>query len=372
MKKKKIWIAAGIITVIAGLFVINFFVHAKDKTYTVEITSLQQETMSETVITQGTLNLSEEQVIYFEPEKGKIAEILVAEGDEVEAGMELIRYANEQLLLEQKQNELSQQMTRLQIENIKKQHKKIDDLLKELKDDEALQEQHDQISLQEKQLNLELEQLQLQKELIDQRINDLTITSEIDGKVIEVNDTGGTAQHGEFARPLMRIGTVNRFLVEGTVSEYDVLKLAVGQKVTLSADTVPGQTWQGEVKRISYLPAETDYSSDFTGNAGTVQYTVTVEVLDQNLKLQPGFNMIMEILTAEYLASTLPIDCVIQEGDIHYVYTVNEQGIAEKKEVEVGTATFETIEIKSGLENDEKVIISPPDGLREGMEVIVQ
>lgn len=372
MERKKIWIAAGIIGLIIGLFAINYFVRAKDKTIPVEVASLSEETMTETIITPGTLQLLDEQVIYYEPEKGEIIEILVAEGDEVEAGTELIRYANDQLLLEQKQNDLQQQSTRLQLENIKKQHKKIDDLLEKHKDDEALQEQHDQISLQHKQVNLELEQLLLQKEMIDKQLANLVVKSEIDGKVIEVNEGAKATSQGDLPRPLMRIGTVNRFIVEGTVSEYDVLKIHPGQKVTLTADTVPDETWQGEVKSISYLPVAPATSGDFSGNATTVQYTVTVEVLDTNFYLKPGFNMIMEILTAKYTANTLPISAVIQEEDRNYVYIVNDTRIVEKREVKVGSASFETIEIKSGLESDEQVIINPTDDIQEGMEVTVQ
>lgn len=370
-KKKKIWIAIGICTLIIGLFAINYFVRA-DKTTTVEVTTLQEEPITDTVIAQGILKLSDEHTVYYEPEKGEIAEILVNEGDDVETGTELIRYENNQLILEQKQNEIQLQISYLQLEDMRKKHKKIDELVEKHKDDEAIQEEHDQISLQHKQMNLEIQQLELQKEMIEKNLSDLVVRSKINGKVIEVNEDAQSLTQAEFARPIIRIGSTNKFIVEGNVSEYDALKIKEGQKVTLTADTVPDESWEGVVKSISYLPVEAAPAGDFSSGATTVQYTVIVEVLDKSINLKPGFNMIMEIVTAEYTANTLPITAVIQEEDKHFVYIVNDQGIVEKIEVKVGSATFETIEIKSGITKEQQVIINPEANIKEGMEVTVE
>src|SRR5690625_7754256 len=78
MKKK--WVIIGVIVLVVLLIGINIWKQNSTTNLEVETATLKEETMSETVMTPGTLTLEEEQYIYFQAEKGEIDEILVAEG----------------------------------------------------------------------------------------------------------------------------------------------------------------------------------------------------------------------------------------------------------------------------------------------------
>src|SRR5690625_5160449 len=127
MKKK--WIVIGVIAIIVLLIGINVWRSFAGSTVKVETATLSQEVMQETVMTPGTLKLEKEQFVYVQPEKGEIDEILVEEGDKVEKGDQLIRYENKQLELEKEQNELQIRSTALNLENIRKKHREIDEEL---------------------------------------------------------------------------------------------------------------------------------------------------------------------------------------------------------------------------------------------------
>src|SRR5690625_1697463 len=103
---RKIWIVIGVVVLIVGFIGINVWKNTNTTSVKVETASLKEEVMQETVMTPGTLKLEKEQYIYYEPEKGEIAEILVEEGDQVKKGDELLRYENKQLDLEKEQNDL--------------------------------------------------------------------------------------------------------------------------------------------------------------------------------------------------------------------------------------------------------------------------
>ena len=369
MKNKKLWITIGIIAIIVTLFSFNL-IKASGNNIEVEVASVKEEKLSENVISQGTLKLANEQSIYYDATKGKVADISVKVGDDVQAGTPLFTYKSDQLLMEQKQNELQIQSVNLQIEDTQKQLKEIDKLLKDNKDDETLKKERDQVNLQLEQAKLELKQAQLQKDNINQQLADLKVVSDIAGKIIEINEDAQFKTNSEIPEPIMKIGSIGQFIVVGKVSEYDALKISEGQAVKLTADTVPDKTWSGKVKSISYLPEESTGLQDSGAQSG-VQYTIEIEVTDQNIELKPGFQMIIEITANEYTAKTLPLTAVKQDGEKSYVFIVKD-GKAVRKEVKVGNASLESIEIKDGVTKKDKVIKDPSGDIQDGMEVIVK
>jgi len=70
-------------------------------------------------MTPGTLKLASEQTVYYAPENGEIAEVLVEEGEDIKKGTPLLRYENKQLELEEKQNDLQLQSSQLQLNNLR-------------------------------------------------------------------------------------------------------------------------------------------------------------------------------------------------------------------------------------------------------------
>lgn len=367
---KKVWIAVGIVVILAGLIGFNVWKKSAEGKITAEVTTLKEETITETVMTPGQLKLADQQTIYHSPEKGEVAEIFVKEGDDVKKGTPLIRYENKQLTLEQKQNELQLRSAYLQANDLRKQHEEIDKLLKDDKDNEQLKAEHDQIKLQQQQATIEIEQQQLQKESIQQQMNDLEIKSDIDGKVVEVNEQAAAGANQLEQQPVVRIGTIDKLIVEGVISEYDTLKIKEGQTVTLKSDAVPDKTWKGKVSLVADLPKELD-NLGTEGSTSGVQYPVQITVEDKEMNLKPGFQMIVEITTDEHKANVLPLTAVKQDGDENYVYIVKNKKAVRQK-VKVGSVANETIEITDGLSNKEKVIVDPPDKVKDGMEVTVK
>ncbi|MGM8212174.1 efflux RND transporter periplasmic adaptor subunit [Virgibacillus sp. W0430] len=361
--KKKLWIGIGIVLLVGILIGINVWQGQAGSSVKVETSQLEKETMKETVMVPGTLKLNKEQNIYYEAEKGEIAEVFVEEGDTVEKGTEIVRYENKQLELEKKQNDLQLRSSSLEINNLRKKHKEIDKQLERDKDNEMLQEEHDQIKLQQQQATIELERIQLQKEAIEQQMAALVVTSDIAGKVVSVDEEATASTEQMQRKPLVRIGSLNDLIVEGTISEYDTLKIKEGQNVILTSDAVPDEEWSGKVSLVADLP---DQSGEMQDSTSGVQYSIIVTVED-DIHLKPGFQMLIEIETSKQETTTLPLQAVQQEEDTNFVYVV-ENNRAVKKEVKIGSVTTERIEIKDGLEEDDHVIVNPAD-ITAGMEV---
>lgn len=366
MKKK--WIVIGVISILVLLIGINVWRATATTELKVETVTMSEEVMKETVMTPGTLQLNDEQYVYYQAEKGDVAEIFVEEGDSVEEGDELLRYENNQLDLEKRQNELQIRSTSLQLENIRKKHRDIDKELEKDEDNEMLQQEHDEIKLQEQMTAIELEQSQLQKESITQQLADLIVTAKVDGTVLSVNENATTDTLGE--EPIIQIGSLSDVVVEGTISEYDTLNISVGQEVRLTSDAVPDEEWKGKVSFIGDLPKDQNIVGMEQQTDSSVEYPITV-TLEGEINLKPGFKMLIEIVTREEKVNTLPFEAIQQEDDNNYVYIV-EDGKAKRVEVKTGAVDTEKIEIIDGVAKDDQVIINPPDDLTDVTEVTVQ
>lgn len=366
MKKKGIVIIVSIL--IVGLVGFNIWKNQATPNEKVEIATLEEDTMKETVMTPGVLKLDKEQYVFAQPEKGEIAEIVVEAGDKVSTGDDLIRYENKQLNLEKEQNDLQIRSSYLELDSIKKQHRDIDKLVEKDKDNEMLQEEHDQIKLQQQMANIELERLQLQKKSIEAELANLTVTAEVDGTILTVNEKAASeSQVAE--QSIIRIGSLSDVIVEGTISEYDTLNIAVDQQVILTSDAVPEEEWKGKVSFIADLPEESNGMGLDSGDT-SVLYPIQVTV-EEDIKLKPGFKMLIEIVTDEEKVNTLPINAVQQEDEVNYVFIV-EAGKAKRVEIEIGSVDSEKMEVKDGVTKDDKVIINPSDNISSGTEVTVK
>lgn len=347
---------------------------ASNEVIGVDVTTLKEQSLTESVMIPGTLQLAGQQSIHYEPDKGKVGEMLVKEGDEVQSGTPLFRYENQQLELEKKQLELQLRSNTLQLSNIKKQHKKIDKQLVKAETDEMLdkgelQIEHDQIYLEEQQIEIELEQTLLQQQSIESQLEELTVKSEMEGAILRINEQAAVSSES-MQQPLIHIAAPGHFVVKGAISEYDAMKIKEGQPAVLTSDAVPGEKWDGKVDIVSFLPKEHEQMEVVEGETAKVQYPIEIKVEEENLNVKPGFQVLAEIETNKKNGWTLPLSAVKQDGADNYVYVVKD-GKTERSKVKVGMTSNREIEITGGLSKSDQVIINPSENLEDGAEVTV-
>ena len=371
--RKKVWIAIVVISIILLTTGISVYRQVFAKAPIVQTESVKVEDISSMLLIPGQLQLQDEQKVYITAEKGKLQEVLVQEGQKVKKGEVLARLENDQLRLEVEQNKLAVESGYLKVNQIKKQVKQLDNKKKELRKSmsekevsDQLAAEYDQLDLDRKMADLDLRQTLLQKETLEKRLQELDITSLIDGTVLSVQKQSDQNATSTGQVPMIQIGNLDGMIATGTLSEYDTLKVAAGQKVVLSSDAVPEEKWEGQILKIGTLPNES--TSVNIGENQAVQYPVTIKVTSSRIPLKPGFQLVMEIETNKKKASVIPIDALQAEGDESYVYVIDGNK-AKKIDVEVGITTGEKIEIKKGLKEKDQVIVGPNKGITDGMEV---
>lgn len=371
--KKKVWISIGVILLILILVGVNVARTLNKEDLTVKTGTIEEREITGNVMIPGTLSLSQEDYVYLDPENGEVSEVLVKAGDQVEEGTPIVRYENEQLQLEKEQNALSLESSYLQINQKKDQIDELDDKEDELAEQVGEKEAKKQIDAEREQLKLELKvadiearQVILQKETLEKNLEQLEVKSAIAGTVLSIDED---ALAGISQTPIIHIGKVDKYIVKGFISEYDSLKINEKQPVLLRSDVVPDEEWKGTVTKVSLLPVQTENAMGTEDTA--VQYPIEVSIDATNIEAKPGFKLIMEIETDKRTVKSIPLESVKQDGEIYYVFVVKD-GKAIRKEVKLGSASDEFMELKSGLDSGEKIIINPPDSLQNNMEVSVK
>ena len=197
-------------------------------------------------------------------------------------------------------------------------------------------------------------------------LEDYSITSTIDGTVIEKNyDVGDTldtsnASSTGIAYPAV-IYDMSALTFDVSINELDINKIQVGQKVEITADALDGQSFTGTVDKVNINGTTTN---------GTTNDPVTVLVDGTPEELKPGMNVSARIIV-EDVGSVLcvPVEAVSRGQDGTSLVTVAGPGAVdetgnvvdptklETREVTLGRNDNTYIEILSGLEEGETVYI---------------
>ena len=198
-------------------------------------------------------------------------------------------------------------------------------------------------------------------------LEDGEIKSTIDGTVTRVNiKEGRFADETDDKKPMFVIENLDHLQMKVNVSEYDIARVQVGQKVVITADILDGDTVEGVVSRISPTGEQS--------TTGTERVIPTViDVTGSNDKLIAGINAKAEIQIKEAKdALTVPIEALVDNGDGQkQVYKVNESGMVQAVNVTTGVENDLNVEISGeGLANSDQVILSP-QGITDGMKVSV-
>lgn len=176
----------------------------------------------------------------------------------------------------------------------------------------------------------------------------------------------------------MVVADTSKYVVTFTAGKYDILKLEVGQKATI---TTMGGTFDGEIIYIS--PTATsgssgslDLSSITSGLTGSssagCQVKVSIENPDESVI--EGFDVDVDVEigdTKEQIA--IPVEALIPDAKASSVYVYNsETETVSVREITFGTTDDAYYQIESGLQEGEFVVKNPPTALTDGAKVKVE
>ncbi len=157
-------------------------------------------------------------------------------------------------------------------------------------------------------------------------------------------------------QPILTIPDMRRMVVKVNIHESAVQRVAVGQKVQISVDAFPDESLTGVVSKVAVVA---DSANSFM-NPDLKVYPTTIEIDGTYDWLRPGMSAEVEILVERLEdAIYVPLQAVTSYNAKRVVYVSRATG-NERREVEVGTFSEAFIQIVSGLEAGEQVLLLAP------------
>jgi RND family efflux transporter MFP subunit len=214
-----------------------------------------------------------------------------------------------------------------------------------------------------KQAALELDARRIKK--LQERIAACTVVAPIDGPVLYANDPTSAwrnkpaIEEGATVRDRQKIFSIpdlrGSMQVLTKVPESMVDRLALGLPASIKVDAFPNESLAGSVSSVAPLPD----ASSFLDRDRKV-YSTRVRLVAPPASLRPGMTARVEILIADLEnVLSVPTRAVLRRDRRFEVAVKAKDGQFDWREVTLGLGNDQSVEIKQGVEQGDRVALNP-------------
>ncbi len=374
---KKRWRTLAILAVIAAVIAAVVLWLGRPKPIAVETEVVGTGLVAETVTNTraGTVKACQRAKLA-PPAGGQIARLRVKKGDRVSQGQVLLELWNEDLRAEQELTERDAAATAARREEVcvaaEVARRESDRLVRLQRDRLVSAEQADrargEADSREAACRAAREQIRVAQARVDAaraRLERTLLRAPFDGTVAEIN-----GEVGEFVTPspvgiptppAVDVVDNSCIYITAPIDEVDAPRVQVGMPARVTLDAFKDRSFEARVRRVA------PYVLDLEKQARTVE--VEAELVDtSNAALLPGYSADVEVIVAERPdVLRVPTRALVEGGSVY----VLDGGIARLRTVETGIGNWQYTEVRSGLANGEKVVVTiDREGLADGVECV--
>jgi membrane fusion protein (multidrug efflux system) len=270
---------------------------------------------------------------------GDVLEILVEEGEMVTAGQVLARLDTRRIELQARQVQAA-----------------VDRLTNELERSRSL---HATGSISDEELDrirfdLDANRAELQTVLLDRSYAD--IRAPVDGVISQrVIKLGNHLSPGDHTFTVTQLDAIEAQI---QVPQTHQGLIVSGQPVRMAFDALPGQLFEGQVARVNPV---------IDRQTGTFKVTVTPS--GEAAMLMPGMFGRIEIVHDRHEDTLMiPSDALRHEDDQQMLFVVAD-GVAQRRDVELGYSRDGMVEILEGIAEGESIVVLGQENINEGTVV---
>ena len=358
MKKRMFFTVLGLVIVFGGIFGYNWFVAYKTEQFfanreapveTVTATRARADTWRPTVQSVGSLSAVQGVDITAEI-TGKVVEIAVEDGAEVETGQTLAELDADGLRAELRGARAEARLAELELERQRR-----------------LRQQNANSEADVDRAESQLEQARAAVDRVRSQLAKKTIQAPFAGRlgIIDV-DVGQFVDVGE---PIVTLQTLDPISVDFTVPQQELARIEVGQPLVARVDAFGEQSFDGRVMAISPKV-----------NQQTRSVPVRGRLSNPEGRLRPGMFVDVAVqLPAEEDVITLPQTAVTYNPYGDSIFLINESETAEgeteltveRKFIRTGATRGDQIQILQGVAEGDRVVTSGQLKLRNGSKVTI-
>jgi membrane fusion protein (multidrug efflux system) len=158
--------------------------------------------------------------------------------------------------------------------------------------------------------------------------------------------------------PITTLDDISIIKLDFTVPETFLGAMNEGATVLARSASYPDREFQGVVRSVGSRV-----------DPVTRAIQVRAHVPNEDAALRPGMLLMVDVVMTERRALVVPENAVYQIQDRAYVYVVGEDLVARERMIETGERRFGSVEVLSGLEAGERIVIEGIVKLRDGAAV---
>jgi HlyD family secretion protein len=204
---------------------------------------------------------------------------------------------------------------------------------------------------------------------VQSQLEDTIIRAPFDGVVVRkyadpgafvTPTTSGSAVSSATASSILALASNNQ--VVANVAEANIAQIAVGQEVSFQVDAYPNKKFSGRVVSIS---------PQAIVNQNVTSFEVKAEITSKDKEmLRSGMNASLEFRAGQLKdVLVVPTVAIVRQQGSTGVYVKTEQSTTPVfTQIETGVTVDDKTEVKSGLNGDEKIFVSFPEGSRPKTE----
>lgn len=207
----------------------------------------------------------------------------------------------------------------------------------------------------ERKTTLEVAERAVQQ--IKARVDDRVITAPFAGVLgLRYVSIGALVEPGDVITTLDDIDTIK---LDFTMPASYLSSVKVGTQIKARASEMDGAVFSGEVASL-----------DSRIDPDTRSLIVRALLPNPQHSLKPGMLMYVALQNNPREALTIPEEAIVPRGKQFFSYTVNGEEKIEQREVRLGSRKDGKVEILSGLQEGERVIIRGQNKARAGQKVM--
>lgn len=183
------------------------------------------------------------------------------------------------------------------------------------------------------------------------------VISPLSGIVIaRSNEPGNLIQPGG---DILTIGDFSRIKIVVPLSELDLGNIFVGQGVEVRLDAFANETFSGQVNRIAP-----------SADPNSRQVSVEVSMVNPDGRIKAGLLARVGFQSQERSRIIVPESAIVEEGENTSIFVVTEaneerQARVEKRRVQLGDRANGQVEIASGIEPGERLVVRSSNPLSD-------
>ncbi len=317
----------------------------------VTVTRVQRADIQSTLSVSGTISaLPNQDVRVSSLVPGRVAHMLVAEGDHISEGQALAKIDDRPIHDQVRQAQAAVDQARANVENaelsLQRNQKLLDRGIAAQKDfeDARTQAAVNKALLNQAEAALSLAQLNLTR---------TDVRSPLTGMVVKRLLSAGEQVDGTAAQPIFEVANTSEVELYGNVSALYLEKIRVGQALSISTDAFPGKVFRSHIVAIS--PAV-----DPATNIGLVR----IRIVNGAGRLRLGMFITAQVpLETHRNTLVAALQAVYRDSDGNpEIYRVEGEK-AEAVPVKLGLETKDRVELLSGAQEGETIILGGGYGL---------